>query len=55
MKSLPQGGVKNIGTFVEALAKTSPDMVTHHLPLLMKQLDSDAHQIRLLQNICKHL
>lgn len=46
MDGLPASGVKNIGSFVEALAKSNPQLMTQLLPTVMKQLDSGAHQIR---------
>jgi len=39
-------GVKNIGTFVLSLAEVSPELLTLHLPSIMKQVDSDVYQIR---------
>ena len=53
LAALPAGGVKNIGAFIEALAKVNPQLMTAQLPVVMKQLDSGAHQIRssLLQAI----
>lgn len=46
LAALPAGGVKNIGAFIEGLAKCNPSLMTAQLPVVMKQLDSSAHQIR---------
>jgi len=46
LASLPALGVKNVGTFIESLAKANPQLMTSQLPVVMKQLDSAAHQIR---------
>lgn len=40
------GGEKNIGTFIESLAKINPDLMCQHLATLKTQIDSPAHQIR---------
>jgi hypothetical protein len=39
-------GTKNIGIFIEALAKANPDLMSQHLAVLKVQIDSPAHQIR---------
>ena len=39
-------GVKNIGGFLEALAKTNPHLMSQHFASLKEQIDSPAHQIR---------
>ena len=39
-------GVKNVGTFVLALAEISPELLTMHLPSVIRQVDSDVYQIR---------
>ena len=47
--------MKNIGIFIEDLAKFNSSTMIANLPQIMKQLDSDAHQVRssywLLANI----
>jgi hypothetical protein len=44
--SMPASSTKNIASFVEAFAKVAPTAVTDAFPVLVKQLDSPAHQIR---------
>ena len=39
-------GVKNIGTFLEALARINPHLMSQHFAALKEQIDSPAHQIR---------
>ena len=39
-------GVKNIGAFIEALARVNPDLMTQYWPILGVQIDSRAYQIR---------
>ena len=39
-------GVKNIGTFIESLARVNPDLISQHLAILKGQIDSRAYQIR---------
>ena len=39
-------GVKNIGSFIEALARISPDVMSQHLATLKSQIDSPAYMIR---------
>lgn len=39
-------GVKNIGIFIESLAKINPDLISQHLAILKGQIDSRAYQIR---------
>lgn len=39
-------GAKNIGSFIEALAKVNPVLMSSHLATLKGQIDSPAHQIR---------
>jgi hypothetical protein len=38
--------VKNVGTFIELLAKANPELVISNLPVIHNQIDSPAHQIR---------
>lgn len=40
-------GIKNIGLFIESFAKYSGYKMIAYLPMMMKQLDCSAHQIRL--------
>lgn len=44
--SMPATSVKNIASFIESFAKAAPASVAEAFPILMKQLDSPAHQIR---------
>lgn len=46
MNKLSSTGVKNIGSFIESLAKASPEHMTMFMPILKPQVDSGAHQIR---------
>ena len=39
-------GAKNIGSFIEALARVNPVLMSSHLATLKGQIDSPAHQIR---------
>lgn len=39
-------GMKNIGVFIEDLAQLNSSTMIANLPLIMKLLDSDAHQVR---------
>ena len=39
-------GMKHIGIFIEDLAKFNSSTMIANLPIIMKQLDSDAHQVR---------
>lgn len=39
-------GAKNIGSFIEALARVNPVLMSSHLATLKAQIDSPAHQIR---------
>ena len=39
-------GMKHIGIFIEDLAKFNSSTMITNLPIIMKQLDSDAHQVR---------
>jgi hypothetical protein len=39
-------GMKNIGIFIEDLARFNSSTMIANLPIIMKQLDSDAHQVR---------
>ena len=43
---MPATSIKNIASFLEAFAKLAPAAVAEAFPILMKQLDSPAHQIR---------
>ena len=38
--------MKHIGMFIEDLAKMNSNIMITHLPLVMRQLNSDAHQVR---------
>lgn len=44
--NMPATSIKNIASFIEAFAKLAPAAVAEAFPILMKQLDSPAHQIR---------
>lgn len=44
--NMPATSVKNIASFIESFAKAAPASVSEAFPILMKQLDSPAHQIR---------
>ena len=44
--SAATAGMKHIGIFIEDLAKFNSSTMIANLPIIMKQLDSDAHQVR---------
>lgn len=44
--TMPAGSTKNIASFLEAFAKVAPAAMSDAFPVLIKQLDSPAHQIR---------
>lgn len=44
--AMPASSIKNIASFVEAFAKSAPACISETFPILVKQLDSPAHQIR---------
>lgn len=46
MSTMQTKSVNNIGSFIEALAKGSPSLMTTYMPIIKHQVDSGAHQIR---------
>jgi hypothetical protein len=44
--TMPASSTKNIASYLEAFAKAAPSAVSDAFPVLVKQLDSPAHQIR---------
>lgn len=46
MSQVSSSGLKNIGGFLDAMARENSDIVSKYFPVLLPQLDSSAHQIR---------
>lgn len=46
MNTMNSNSIKNIGNYLEVFCKSNASHMLHYLPLLMRQLDSPAHQIR---------
>ncbi len=46
MNMVPSQGVKHIGLFIESFARLSPQVLAQLFPLVIKLVDSPAHQIR---------
>lgn len=46
MKNISSNGLKHLSLFLETFGKANSSMIISLLPLIMKQIDSSAHQIR---------